>query len=85
MLKVAQEALLRYVLKAGLDAAEANRAGFIDGFRAFLAGQNLPIPDDIETHVDAALVLLAAQGLDAALKLLHGLIEPDALAGPPAP
>lgn len=85
MLKATQEALLRYALKAGLDAAQANRAGFIDGFRAFLAGQDLPIPDDLEAHVDAALVLLASQGLDALLTLLHSLIEPDALAGPPAP
>lgn len=85
MLKATQEALLRYTLKAGLDAAEGNKAAFIDGFRKFLAGQDLPIPDDLEAHVDAALVLLASQGLDALLTLLHGLIEPDALAGPPAP
>lgn len=83
MFESQKQKLVEIALKALLDMAASNEAAALASLEAHLKAVDLPIPDALETPLDALIVAAAKEAYDAALALLRGVVDPPA--GPPAP
>lgn len=85
MFESQKQKLVEIALKALLEMAASNEAAALASLEAHLKAVDLPIPDEIETPLDALIAASAKEAYDAALALLRGVVDPPAPAGPPAP
>lgn len=85
MLEAAQQLLVKAALKSLLALAASNEEAALSQLRYFLTTTDWPIPDEMEAPLDDLIAAAAKQAYDMGLAALSALVDPPALAGPPAP